>query len=176
MEVGNKIREVRKRLRIPMKELAKKVGISYLTMHRIETGKVSPSVALLSEIAYQLDQPISSLLDSERTPVVHIKASERPVIRSAKLALKLLAPRGMLNRDVSISFGKADPGQYVARHKNEGFELAYIIKGKCIFRHGSKKYELNEGDLVYFDGGYPHSVVALEPLEFLSLQFFERHI
>jgi len=43
-----------------MKELAKKVGVSTITIHRIEKGEVSPSVAVLSEIAHQLNYPITS--------------------------------------------------------------------------------------------------------------------
>jgi transcriptional regulator with XRE-family HTH domain len=46
-----------------MKELAQKVGVSCLTIQRIETGEISPSVAVLSEIAYYLKYPISSFFD-----------------------------------------------------------------------------------------------------------------
>jgi transcriptional regulator with XRE-family HTH domain len=63
MQIGNRIREIRKNNGMSMKEMAQKVGVSYLTIQRIETGKVSPSVALLSEIAYHLRHPIASFFD-----------------------------------------------------------------------------------------------------------------
>jgi len=58
INVGKRVREIRKNAGLSMKELAAKVGVSFLTIQRIETGKVSPSVALLSEIAYHLNYPL----------------------------------------------------------------------------------------------------------------------
>jgi quercetin dioxygenase-like cupin family protein len=52
-----------------------------------------------------------------------------------------------------------------------GFELAYTIKGKSIFRQGDKEYELKVGDLVYHNALVPHSVAALESHEFLGIHF-----
>jgi len=45
-----------------MSQLAERVGVSYITIFRIETGKVSPSVVLLSEIAHSLGEPIKCVL------------------------------------------------------------------------------------------------------------------
>jgi transcriptional regulator with XRE-family HTH domain len=174
MEVGGRIRHIRKRLGISMKQLATKVGVSYLTIYRIETGKVSPSVAILTEIAFCLNYPLSSFLISDDKSIVHIRANEQPVIESHNLKLRLIAPRGVIDENISITVGKAEKGEVVSRHKNIGFELAYIIKGKCIFKQADKEYELNEGDLIYHDGQVPHSVVALEPFEFFGIHFRNR--
>lgn len=174
MEVGTRIRQIRKRLGITMKQLATKVGVSYLTIFRIETGKVSPSVALLTEIAFCLNYPISSFLIPHEKGIIHIKANEQPVIESHNLKLRLTAPKGVIDENISITVGKAEKGEFVSRHKNIGFELAYIIKGKCIFKYGDKEYELNEGDLLYFDAQVPHSVFALEPHEFFGINFIKK--
>lgn len=157
-----------------MKQLAEKVGVNLLTIHRIETGKVSPSVALLSEIAYYLNYPITSFVGGEERSVILIKGDSQPVIKSAKMDLKILAPKGALDEDVSVTLGKAEKGEFISKHKNEGIELTYIIKGKNIFRYGNKKYELHEGDLLYHDGKNYHSVTALEPTEFLNILFLSK--
>ena len=88
--VGTRVREIRKKMGFSMKQLAQKVGVNLLTIHRIETGKVSPSVALLSEISYHLNYPLSSFLAEER-PVILIKGNEQPIIEGNKLRLKILA-------------------------------------------------------------------------------------
>ncbi len=172
IEVGTKIREIRKETGLSMEELAKKVGVSSLTIHRIEVGKVSPSVALLSEIAYQLNYPLSSFLAVEK-PVIVIKGKEQKVIESRNLKLKVLAHKGVLDENVSITVGKAEKGEFISKHKNEGFEITYIIKGNNVFKYGRKKYELKAGDLIYHDGKDWHSVTALEPSEFLNIYFKE---
>ena len=173
MDVGNRIRELRKRSGLSMKQLAEKVGVSYLTIYRIETGKVSPSVTLLNDIASHLNYPIFSFFDQEKE-IVHIKAEKQPVIASEKLQLKLLAPRGFINDNIAISFGKAEKGEFISKHINRGSELAYVTKGTGIVKYGNTEYELKEGDLIFFQGGTPHTVVALEPHEFIIINFYDK--
>ena len=173
INVGKRVREIRKNAGLSMKELAAKVGVSFLTIQRIETGKVSPSVALLSEIAYHLNYPLASLV-AEGKPVIHIKGSQQPVIESRNFKMRILAHKGALDDMISVALGKAEKGEFISKHKNEGQELTYMIKGKNIFQYGKEKYELHEGDLLYHDGKEPHSVTALEPCEFLNILFNEK--
>jgi len=83
IDVGKRVREIRKNAGLSMKELAEKVGVSFLTIQRIETGKVSPSVALLSEIAYHLNYPLASLV-AEGKPVSRREFSDHPKNRDGK--------------------------------------------------------------------------------------------
>lgn len=62
VRIGTKIRIERKRSGLTLSQLAEKVGITLITLQRIETGKSSPSVALLSEIAQNLDKSIVSFV------------------------------------------------------------------------------------------------------------------
>jgi len=68
----------------------------------------------------------------------------------------------------------AEVGEFISKHKNEGGELTYIIRGKNIFKCGSREYELHEGDLLYHDGKDYYSATALEPTEFLDVLFLSR--
>ena len=172
INIGKKIREIRKNAGLSMKGLAEKVGVSLLTIQRIETEKVSPSVALLSDIAYHLNYPLASLV-TEKKSVVHIKGNEQPFIESQKLKLKILAHKGAIHEKIAVTLGKSETGEFIGKHKKEGIELTYMIKGRNIFRYGRNQYELDEGDLLYHDGKEDHSVVALEPSEFLNILFFE---
>ena len=63
MDVGNRVRTLRKNAKLTMKQLADLVGVSNTTIHRIETGQQSPSVALLSLIAQNLGHPITRFLN-----------------------------------------------------------------------------------------------------------------
>jgi transcriptional regulator with XRE-family HTH domain len=171
IKLGNKIRTIRKDRGLTMKQLAERVGVSYLTIFRVETGKVSPSVVLLSEIAQCLGSSIVSLIEEDQKDLVLIKGENQQIVESEKLRLKLLVPQGMINDQISISLGTAGPGKIIGRHKTEGHEFAYIIRGKCLFTYGGVNHELNRGDLVYFNGEIAHSVTALEKLEFLALYF-----
>lgn len=171
IKLGNKIRSIRKERGMTMEQLAAKVGVSYLTIFRVETGKVSPSVVLLSEIAQCLGRSVVSLIEEEKKDLILVKSENQQVVESEKLRLKLLVPQGMINDQISISLGAAEPGEIIDRHKTEGHELAYIIHGKCLFIYNGVRHQLNQGDLVYFNGEIDHSVTALEPFEFLAIYF-----
>lgn len=170
MNVGNKVRLARKRLGLNMKEFARRVGVSYLTLYRVETDKVSPSVALLSEIAHHLGEPIVNFFDEEKQ-ITLIKAGTAARVESGKMDLELLIPKGVVSNKISVTLGRAQPGEFVSKHSHEGFELTYQLKGDTIFKHGSKEFEFKKGDLLYFDASVEHSVTALNRSEFLSIYF-----
>jgi transcriptional regulator with XRE-family HTH domain len=167
MQIGNRIREVRKNSGVSMKELAQKIGVSYLTIQRIETGKVSPSVALLSEISYHLKHPITSFFDKAMGVRV-IKSADQAEIESSKLTIKPLIPKGVINDKIIVSLGKGKKGRCIDLHKNEGLEITFQIKGKSKFIYDDQIYNMDAGDIVYFDSGRPHAVDALEPIEFIN--------
>jgi len=172
MNMGNRIREARKKRGLSMKELAMQVGVSYLTIHRVETDKVSPSVALLSDIAHRLGEPLLNFFDNKTTFVL-VKSGTAPKIQSGKTSLELLVPKGVIDDRISVSLGKIQPGEYVSKHSHKGFELTYNLKGVVLFGYDDKEYKLKEGDLIYFDANVEHSVTALEPHEFLAIYFRE---
>lgn len=170
MTIGNRIREARKQLGLNMQEFAQLVGISYITLHRVETDKVSPSVALLSDVAHQLRQPIVSFFDKE-TKLTIARAGNSPTIESKKLKLSLMIPKGVIAPGITVSVGDTQGGEFVQEHVHKGFELAYQILGKTVFRYGKEEYVINEGDLIYFDGSVKHSVSAPGPAKFITIYF-----
>ena len=170
-KLGRKIREIRKDLGLTMQQLAETVGVNYTTIYRVETGKVSPSVVLLSDIAQHLGHSVTSLLEEDRDQMTIIRSEDQPVVASEAMSLRLLIPKGLINEKISISLGKGGPGEIIGEHQTPGHELAYIIKGRCLFNYGGTDHELKRGDLVYFDGKVGHAVVVQEPLEFLAIYF-----
>ena len=170
MKVGNKIRKARKRLGLNMKQFAHCLGISYQTLYRVETDKMSPSVVLLSDIAHQLNQPLVNFFEDD-SKFTLVRAGTAPTVESEKMKLDLLLPKGVIDPKISVSLGKTPGGKFISEHSHEGFELAYQIQGKTLFQYGKEEWEINEGDLIFFDSSVAHSVTALEPAKFLTLYF-----
>lgn len=170
MNVGNKIRMARKNLGINMKDFARKIGISYITLYRVETDKVSPSVALLSDIAHNLGEPITHFFNEERSLTL-VKAGTATKVEGGKLTLEVLVPKGIISDRISVTLGRAEPGEFVSKHAHSGFELTYNLKGAGIFKYDGVEHDFGEGDLLYFDASIEHSVRALERHEFLSVYF-----
>jgi quercetin dioxygenase-like cupin family protein/DNA-binding Xre family transcriptional regulator len=170
--VGERIREIRTKLGLSIRGLAAKVGISYLTMQRIETDKLSPSVVLLAQISACLNYPIADFLLEKEQSVIYIKAENQNILKTKKMELTVVARKGIVNENISIVHGKAKKGQLVGRHTHPGFELAYVLKGRSLHKQGGVTRELKEGDLIFFDASKWHEVIALEPHEWIGMQFY----
>jgi transcriptional regulator with XRE-family HTH domain len=110
MKIGNKIRHARKKLGINMKDFAQKVGISYLTLYRVETDRVSPSVSLLSDIAHHLGEPIVNFFDNPSGLTI-VKKGTAPDISTDQVNLQLLLPKGVINESTSVTRECTTPGE-----------------------------------------------------------------
>jgi hypothetical protein len=77
-----------------------------------------------------------------------------------------------VDENISIVYGKAAKGKFVSRHRHPGFEQAYVIKGKALHKRGADVHKLKVGDLISWDADERHEVIALEPHEWLGMQFY----
>lgn len=70
MDIGNRLKELRKKLGLTQKELAKRVpgGINYTYIGKIERGEQKPSLKILEKISQALAVPLSYFFQEE-TPV-----------------------------------------------------------------------------------------------------------
>ena len=57
-----RLREVRQRKGLSIRRLAAKAKVGFANIHRIETGKVTPSLATLEKLAKALRVPVTELL------------------------------------------------------------------------------------------------------------------
>ena len=74
-ELGQKIRQARKAKGWSLKTFSEKIGISIMTLQRIETGQVSPSVRLIVDIAYYLGRPITDFVQDKERTLIRLKAN-----------------------------------------------------------------------------------------------------
>jgi transcriptional regulator with XRE-family HTH domain len=168
-EIGTKIRVERKKNGFTLEQLARKVGISAITLQRIETGKSSPSVVLLSEIADAVNKPIFSFFEQKDKPFVHIKRKNQQSISSHMLKIKLIGPRKMIADNIVVVYGELKKGKRIDPHTNRGIEYNYNIEGKSELKLDGQSYFLEAGDTSVFNARLEHSVTALEKLKFFGI-------
>ena len=75
MELGEKIKALRKRHGLSQEELAERVEINSTHLSRLETGKYQPSIDVLKRLAESLEVSTDYLLsaDAEERAEVHIR-------------------------------------------------------------------------------------------------------
>ena len=167
--VGTRIRMERKKKGLTMDQLAGRIGISPITLHRVETGKSSPSVALLSEIAQALNQSIVSFVQEIDKPLVHIKKKNQQTMSSPALKIKVVGPQKMITNNIVVTYGELKKGKEIDAHSNPGVEWAYVLEGKCEHNQNGESFVLEVGDSLSYDARVEHSVLALEKLKFIAI-------
>ncbi|MFB3885170.1 MAG: helix-turn-helix domain-containing protein [Thermodesulfobacteriota bacterium] len=170
-KVGPKIRIERKKRGLSLEQLAHKVNISPMTLQRIETGKSSPSVVLLTEIANHLNKSVHSFLEDPETQKlpICIKQKNQLSVSSPMLKVKVIGPRKMIADNIVVTFGELRKGKSVDLHSNPGKEFSYIIKGKWEFRQDNQRILLETGDSILHDATKEHSISAIEKCQFFSI-------
>lgn len=168
-KVGTKIRAERKKRGLTLEALAREVGVSAITIQRIETGKTSPSVATLSEIAQCLNKPVFAFLSENKKPFTLMNRKKQWESINDGLKIRLVAPRNMVTDKISVTHGELKKGKRIALHSNPGIEFAYVISGKCELRLGGEGIVMKEGDSISYDATIEHEVVGLEDHKFLAI-------
>lgn len=174
-KIGRKIRTERKGKGLSLKELAEQCGVSTMTLQRIETGKTSPSVAILSQIAYYLAQPIDFFIKGENYPKIRIvRKNEHRIVETENMQLSMIGPPGLIDMSILVNVLEAKQGRFIDSHTHDGYSFVYVLEGDAIFEHDGEKYELKPGDVLYYNASYPHSVTAVGEGVHRSINIFFR--
>jgi transcriptional regulator with XRE-family HTH domain len=159
---GKKIRAVRERKNITLKEVAENAGVSESLVSQIERNKVSPSIDTLLSIADVLEiDPEYLFRDYKKNRKVSIvRASERSSMRHKDVVYHKLSS---MHEDsdkhsfevfmLEVEKG-AEKGDMVYGH--QGKELGILLEGYGELIYGNKKHKLSEGDSVTFSSEIPH--------------------
>ena len=161
---GEKLRNVREKRKITLKDVADRVGVSESLISQIERNKVSPAVETLLNIAEALEVDLEYLFqDIKRNRKVNlVREKDRNSIYFDGVSYEQLvktiestSEHGIEGYIMTIDSGKESGGK---EYGHIGRELGVIIEGNGRFSIGSESYELAQGDSISFDSDVPHSL------------------
>jgi transcriptional regulator with XRE-family HTH domain len=159
---GDKIRGVRERKGMTLKEVARKADLSESLISQIETNKVSPAIDTLLKIADILEIDLEYLfLDYKKKKTVNlVKANERNKIEYQNVLYEQLSKTidGDSEHAIEAYYLEIKPGKEKGstEYGHKGRELGIIVDGKGEFIIGGDSFELNKGDSISFDSDVPH--------------------
>lgn len=163
--LGEKIRKERQLLGLSLGGFAKLLGTSKATLQRIETGAKSPSVELLAEISHNCRKPIDEFLHEEEGDFIWQKQDSHRKIKGENFEIKIISPYGQISRNMLINHYKGKPGAGISPTQDKAYHWVYILKGSCIFEYDGNRYELTQGDVLFYDARKTFSFQVLEDFE-----------
>jgi transcriptional regulator with XRE-family HTH domain len=161
-ELGNLIRTRRKEKDLTLKEVSAKLGISLMTLQRIEMGQTAPSFFLVADLARILDLPVRDLMGEKEPAFDLLRKSDQKRIESELSVMREIYSSGMLAEKLTVNFVSSKAGYTMAEHMHQNIIAIFNLTGKARFVYGGQEYIVNEGDAIYFDSSVPHSYQVLE--------------
>ena len=86
VDLGKRIKELRKNRKLAQGELAAQIGINANHMSRLERGRYQPSVEVLKKIAVALDVSVDALLSDSLTDGFSVSTQNTPVAQRIRLS------------------------------------------------------------------------------------------
>lgn len=161
MDVGPRLKQVRKQFGLSQRELAKRAGVTNSTISMIEKSSVSPSVSSLKKVLSGIPMSLVEFFSTEGN-------QEMPqVVYRDEEMMDLSVGEGVKYQLVGKAFGQraiaflketyapgADTGEEMYEHQGE--ESGMVVEGKLELTVDGEVFELNAGDGYYFESTRPH--------------------
>jgi len=159
IDVGNRIKSIRKRKGLTLQNLSEKSGMSATAISAIERNVSSPTVNTLASIGKALGESLSSLLgESEITYVVtRADGRERPAAPGRGIELQSLAT-GVPGQRFVPMIGVLAPGATSGDDpvNRNADDFLFVMRGMLDVESNGTTIRLGEGDSLYFRGNTPY--------------------
>ncbi len=178
-EVANRVRALREDMDISVEDMANATGRSIEEYQAQESGEQDLSFTFLYKCADKLGVDVIELLTGENPHLTGYSLTRA----DEGLSIKRRAGFEYLHKAPHFRHKLAEPflvtAPYLPEEQDrpihlsyhEGQELDYIISGKMRFAYEEHVEELEAGDVLMYDSGRGHGMIAIdgEPCVFLAI-------
>lgn len=178
-EVAGRIRVLREDLDLTMQEMADATGRSVAEYAAQESGEQDLSFTFLYRCAEKFGVDVIELLTGENPHLAGYSltraADGLSIKRRAGFEYLHKAPH-FKNKIaepflVTIPYSEEEQTKPIHLSRHKGQEIDYVIEGRMKFAYEDKVEVLEPGDLVMYDSGRGHGMVALDeqPVKILAI-------
>ena len=163
VQLGEKLRHLRRNSGLTLKQLGDLTGCSESMLSKAECGHVIPSLDLLSRVAQQLGTSVAGLFAeaADQTCFVY-KEGERPKLElgatteDGKTVLERLIPYAK-GRQLNANLHVVPPGGGSAGVlSHEGEEVGFVIEGYIEVTVDNESHLVGPGGSFFFQSELPH--------------------
>ncbi|MGV6848295.1 MAG: helix-turn-helix domain-containing protein [Marinibacterium sp.] len=169
LDLGARVRELRKARNWTLDQAAGKAGLARSTMSKIENGQMSPTYDALKKLAVGLQISVPQLFTPPRQDqvngrLVSTRSGDGSAAVTATYEHELLADRlsqkRMLPYRTRIRARSMDEFDGWVRH--DGEEFLYVLTGMArLYTEFYEPIDLRRGDSAYYDATMGHNVVSI---------------
>jgi transcriptional regulator with XRE-family HTH domain len=187
VKVGERVKQVRERRGLSLKDISQRTDIDEATLHQIEEGKVAPPLGTVIRLAKALEMKMGYFISGdEQKAFTIVRHHDRRVVSrfdSGKgkhygYEYESLAPYKK-DRHMEPFLVTLEPADTEAeRSTHDGQEFIFVLSGRMEVRLGEEIHVLDPGDAIYYDSSVPHLVKCRGPetTKILAVLYAERSV
>jgi len=171
LDLGVRVRELRKARHWTLEQAAGQAGLARSTLSKIENGQMSPTYEALKKLAVGLQISVPQLFtppqrDQVNGRMVVTKSTEGAAHATTTYEHELLAEgltrKQMLPYRARVRARSMDEFDGWVRH--DGEEFLYVLTGVVrLYTEFYEPVEMRRGDSAYYDASMGHNVVSISP-------------
>lgn len=177
LDLGVRVRELRKARAWTLEQAAKKAGLARSTLSKIENGQMSPTYDALKKLAVGLQISIPQLFTAPREGQINGRlgvtksgqgTAQATVTYEHELLADTLTKKQMLPYRARVRARSMEEFEGWVRH--DGEEFLYVLTGVIrLYTEFYEPIEMRRGDSAYYDATMGHNVVSISPEDAMIL-------
>lgn len=160
MNIGEKIKRIRRFNGLTQDELATRCELSKGFISQLERDLTSPSISTLMDILESLGTNLRDFFNEEEDEKIVFKKEDVFVTEDEEQLYELqwLVPNAQKNTMEPILLSFKPEGGYREMPPYEGEEFGYVISGTILLDYGGKQQRIKRGESFYFKANKAHSI------------------
>jgi len=166
IDIGSKIRDLRKKNNLSISELSKISGLSMSMISQTERNIISPSISTLEILSKIFSVKMSYFFEEEKpSNIIFRKAN------SSSFVIEIMSNSLTGASVYFIKLKKGEKRNINIKSDINFSEYFYIINGTLSIKINKKDIVLNTGDSIYFREINPRNFFAINDLEVLCFRW-----
>lgn len=165
LELGEKIRRLRKQADLTLEALAQKSGLGLGTLSRIENGKAGSNLSTHLKLCEALGLPLAELYQGVQLPredavPLSPTSAEAEIFAYDEKAQAILLAKGVLQKNMLPQLIVLQPGgkTHLERSRPGCEKWLFVLEGELDVQVGEQRYQLRRYGTLYFKASLPHQL------------------
>ena len=160
MDIGKKLRELRKQNDLTLEDLASRSELTKGFLSQVERNLTAPSIATLADILEALGSNLSEFFHEEEEKQIVFGADDFFVDEKEDYQVEWIIPNAQRNMMEPLRLTLAPGGATYPDLPHEGEEFGYVLQGSVKIHVGNKVYKAKKGESFYFTPHAKHYIEA----------------
>lgn len=160
MDIGAKIRKLRKTSGLTLEELASRSELTKGFLSQLERNLTSPSISTLEDVLEALGTNLSDFFQEERDEKIVFGEDDFFIDEQDEYTISWIVPNAQKNKMEPILLNLKPKGESYEISNHDGQEFGYVLKGVIRIEFENKKSAIvHAHETFYIDGSLSHRIV-----------------